>query len=89
MLAPRVARYRAHYGQALIGAVNARRVAESELRAAVSLEPNNASHRVMLAELYETVGLRRRAQSEVERALATDPRNEAARALLASLKNAR
>lgn len=87
MLAPREARYRAHYGHALIGEVNARRVAESELKTAVSLEPNNASHRVMLAELYKTVGLRRRAQSEVERALATDPKNEAARALLASLKS--
>jgi Tfp pilus assembly protein PilF len=57
------------------------------LQAAVSLEPDNASHRVMLAELYKTLGLRRRAQSEVERALAADPQNQAARALLTSLKN--
>ena len=87
MLAPREARYRATYGRALIGETNARRVAESELQAAVSLEPNNASHRVMLAELYKTVGLRRRALAELERALAMDPRNEAARALLTSLQN--
>ncbi|HVS83248.1 MAG TPA: DUF4388 domain-containing protein [Pyrinomonadaceae bacterium] len=87
MLAPREARYRANYGHALIGETNARRVAESELQAAVSLEPDNASHRVMLAELYETLGLRRRAQGEVERALAADPQNKAARALLTSLKN--
>ena len=87
MLAPREARYRAKYGHALIGETNARRVAESELQAAISLEPNNASHRVMLAELYQAVGLRRRAQGEVERALATDPKNEAARALLARLRS--
>ena len=87
MLAPREARYRANYGHALIGETNARRVAESELQAAISLEPNNASHRVMLAEFYLAMGLRRRAQGEGERALATDPKNEAARALLASLRN--
>jgi curved DNA-binding protein CbpA len=87
MLAPREARYRANYGHALIGETNARRVAESELQAAISLEPNNAAHRVMLAEFYQAIGLRRRAQGEAERALATDPKNEAARALLASLRN--
>jgi curved DNA-binding protein CbpA len=87
MLAPREARYRAHYGHALIGDANARRVAESELQTAVSLEPNNASHRVMLAEFYKAIGLRRRAQGEIERALAADPKNEAARALLASLRS--
>jgi curved DNA-binding protein CbpA len=86
-LAPREARYRAGYGHALIGETNASRLAEGELQAAVSLEPDNASHRVMLAELYKTLGLRRRAQSEVERALAADPQNQAARALLTSLKN--
>jgi curved DNA-binding protein CbpA len=89
MLAPREARYRANYGHALIGETNARRVAESELQAALALEPDNASHRVMLAELYQALGLRRRAQGEAERALATDPKNEAARALLTSLRNNR
>jgi len=87
MLAPREARYRANYGHALIGETNARRVAESELQAALALEPDNASHRVMLAEFYQAMGLRRRAQGEAERALTTDPKNEAARALLASLRN--
>jgi curved DNA-binding protein CbpA len=87
MLAPREARYRANYGHALIGDTNARRVAEGELQAAVSLEPDNAAHRVMLAELYQALGLRRRAQGEVERALTADPKNKAARALLARLKS--
>lgn len=87
MLQPREARYRANYGYALIGETNARRVAESELQAALALEPDNASHRVMLAELYQALGLRRRAHGEAERALAADPKNEAARALLNSLRN--
>lgn len=87
MLEPREARYRAHYGHALIGQTHMRRVAESELQKAVSLEPDNTAYRVMLAELYKALGLSRRAEGELQRALAADPRNEAARVLLASLKN--
>lgn len=84
-LAPREARYRAYYGSALGQRLNARRTAESELHAALALEPNNAGFRVMLAELYKAAGLRRRAQNEAARALAADPNNAAARALLSSL----
>ena len=87
MLSPREARYRAHYGYALIKQSKTRRIAESELQAAVSLDPDNTSYRVMLAELYKEVGLRRRAEGELERALAADPKNAAARALLLSLKS--
>jgi len=87
MLAPREARYRAHYGHALTRQSNTRRMAESELQAALALEPENTTFRVMLAELYKQLGLHRRAQGELERALVTDPKNEAARALLLSLKS--
>ncbi len=87
MLSPREARYRAHYGHALIRQSNTRRIAETELQAALALEPENASYRVMLAELYKQVGLRRRAEGELEHALAADPNNEAARSLLVSLKS--
>ena len=87
MLAPREARYRAHYGHALIRQSNTRRIAETELQAALSLEPENTSYRVMLAELYKQLGLQRRAEGELERALAADPKNEAARSLLLSLKS--
>ena len=83
---PREARYRAHYGRALLHRPNSRRLAETELQAAIALEPNNASFRVFLAELYQRVGLRRRAEGEAARALASDPNNQAARALLLSLK---
>jgi curved DNA-binding protein CbpA len=86
MLAPREARYRAHYGHALISQTKTRRIAETELQTALSLEPENTSFRVMLAELYQRLGLRRRAEGELARALAADPKNEAARALLVKLK---
>jgi curved DNA-binding protein CbpA len=86
-LAPRVARYRAYYGQALSGQRQSRRVAEAEFQAALALEPDNASYRIMLAELYRSLGLRRRAQGELERALMAEPKNKEARAMLASLEH--
>ena len=87
ILEPREGRYRAQYGRALTFLPNSRRVAESELQAAVAMEPNNSSFRVMLAELYQRVGLRRRAETEVTRALAHEPNNQAARALLSKLRS--
>jgi predicted Zn-dependent protease len=87
MLAPREARYRAHYGQALTKQANTRRMAEGELQAALSLDPENSSYRVMLAELYQELGLRRRAEGELQRALVADPKNQSARELLLSLKS--
>ena len=87
MLSPREARYRAHYGHALIKQAKTRRMAEGELQAAVSLDPDNTTYRVMLAELYKELGLRRRAEGELQRALAADPKNQAARALLLSLQS--
>jgi curved DNA-binding protein CbpA len=86
-LEPREGRYRAQYGRALTFLPNSRRVAESELQAAVAMEPNNSAFRVMLAELYQRVGLRRRAETEVTRALVDDPKNQAARALLSKLRS--
>lgn len=83
---PRCARYRAEYGRALISDPKTRRLAEFELKAAIALEPDNTSYRVVLAELYKALGLRRRAEGELQRALTLDPKNAAARTLLASLK---
>lgn len=88
-LAPREARYRAHYGQALGAERQTRRIAEAEFQAAIALAPDNAAYRVMLAQLYQELGLRRRAQGELERALIAEPKNKEARALLASLQSAR
>jgi curved DNA-binding protein CbpA len=89
MLSPREARYRAHYGHALTRQSNTRRIAETELQAALLIEPDNASYRVMLAELYKQLGLQKRAEGELERALAVDPRNDAARSLLLTLRSKR
>jgi len=86
-LEPRVARYRAAYGSALRRNPTLRRAAETELQTALKIEPNNASFRVMLAELYQQVGLSKRAETEAARALAADPTNKSARTLLSNLKN--
>jgi predicted Zn-dependent protease len=87
-LEPREARYRAYYGSALTRRSTSRRAAETELQAALSLDPDNPTFRFMLAEFYQAIGLRRRAQTELSRVLAVDPRNEAARNLMATLSKA-
>ena len=63
----------------------ARRLAEAELQTAITLDPENATYRVMLARLYRELGFARRAQTELERALALEPNNEAARLLLRTM----
>jgi hypothetical protein len=87
ILQPRQAKYRAYYGCALMRKPNLVRNAETELLAALAIEPNNATFRVMLAELYQQLGMRKRAESEAERALAADSANRAARELLSKLKS--
>jgi Tfp pilus assembly protein PilF len=64
---------------------NTRRAAETELVAAIKLDPGNAEYRVMLAELYRDLGLKLRAKGEAERAVAADPNNRKARDLLREL----
>ncbi len=82
---PGEARYRAYYGSALTTQPQARRLAETELQTAITLDPANATYRVMLARLYRELGFARRAQTELERALALEPNNEAARLLLRTM----
>ena len=83
---PKEPRYRAFYGQMLAANEATRRAAETELLAAVKLDPQNAKYRVMLAELYRDLGLKLRAKGEAERAVAADPENRNARDLLRSLE---
>lgn len=83
---PNEPRYRAFYGQALAENEATRRAAETELNAAVKLDPKNAEYRMMLAELYRDLGLKLRAKGEAERAVAADPNNRKARDLLRALK---
>jgi predicted Zn-dependent protease len=86
---PTQARYRAYYGRALGASEATRRVAETEIQAAVKLEPGNAIYRTMLAELYFDLKFHRRAQTELDRALAIDPNNPSARSLLRKLEKTR
>lgn len=85
-LAPQQARYHAFYGRSLMREAATRRQAESELQAAARLDPGNASYRVALAELYNSLRLPRRAEGELTRALSIDPDNAAARQLLSQIK---
>jgi curved DNA-binding protein CbpA len=85
--APKHARYRAHYGKALAANGQSKHQAEAELKAAISLEADNASFRVMLAEFYFEMGMRRRAEAEAQRALVADAHNADAQRLIASLRS--
>lgn len=84
--APKEPRYRAFYGQMLAANEATRRAAETELLAAIKLDPQNAEYRVMLATLYRDLGLKLRAKGEAERAISADPNNRKARELLEALK---
>ncbi|MCM3872828.1 MAG: DnaJ domain-containing protein [Pyrinomonadaceae bacterium] len=83
---PQEARYRAYYGSALAADEDMRRLAETEMTAAIKLDPDNASYRVMLAELCFDLGFFKRAEGEVERATALEPNNAAARKLMQKLE---
>ncbi len=85
-LAPKDPKYRAYYGRALAAHQQTQRRAETELQAAVSLEPGNASYRVMLADLYRNLGFSRRAIAELKRALSLDSQNVEARQMLQTLE---
>jgi curved DNA-binding protein CbpA len=82
---PNEARYHAFYGEALSTFDNSRHQAEVELQAALKLEPNNPDYRIMLAQLYKTLGFTKRARAEAERALASAPHHEGAKVLLRDL----
>lgn len=84
---PNEPRYRAFYGKLLAQQEHTRRAAETELQAAIKLDPKNGEYRVMLAELYRDLGMMLRARGEAERALASDPDNRQARDLLRALKS--
>jgi curved DNA-binding protein CbpA len=84
---PNEPRYRAFYGQLLAEQEHTRRAAETELQAALKLDPKNSEYRAILAVLYRDLGLMLRARGEAERALEADPNNRKARDLLRALKS--
>jgi predicted Zn-dependent protease len=86
---PDEARYRAYYGRALAMGVNTKRLAEAELQAAVKLDPNSVSYRVMLAELFLELGFTKRAEGELERAKSIEPNNSEVRKLMDKIKDNR
>ena len=83
---PSNATFHAYYGKALAGAPQLRHKAETELKAAISLEPRTALFHVMLADFYRSLGLLRRAQASLESALALEPGNEQIRKSLENVK---
>jgi curved DNA-binding protein CbpA len=85
--APRNARYRAYYGKALAADETQRHKAEAELQAAIRLEGDNPTFRIMLAEFFIEYRLFRRAEGELRRLLAIFPSHKAARELLQSIKS--
>lgn len=85
-LAANVASYHAFYGKALSFTDNGRHKAEAEMQAAIKLEPNNATYRMMLVEFFINVKLVKRAEGELGRLLAAVPDHKEARALLDSLR---
>ncbi len=86
---PHEARYRAYYGRALAAGEETRRLAESELQTAIKLDPNNASYRVMLAELCFELGFYKRAEAELVRAFSLEPNDPEARELMDKLETNR
>ena len=87
-LAPTEARFRAYYGRALAAQADTRRLAEAELQAAVKLDPENFSYRLMLAELYFDLGFFRRAEGELKRVMSAEPNNAAGLKLMRRLEAA-
>jgi len=56
------------------------------MQAALKIEPNNATFRILLAEFYIKFNLPKRAEGELTRLLALAPNNREARNMLESLK---
>lgn len=86
-LAPDNARYHAFYGKALAYEGTHRHKAETEIQAAIKLDPNNELYRIISAEFFIHYNLLKRAEGELKRLLAIAPNNREAHALLDSLQN--
>ncbi|MFZ1702269.1 MAG: J domain-containing protein [Pyrinomonadaceae bacterium] len=84
--APQNARYHAYYGKALSFDEKKRHKAESEMQAALKLDANNPTYRILLAEFFIQYNLLKRAEGELNRLLSIFPSNREAQELLDSLK---
>jgi len=83
---PKNPRYRAYYGKALASDRSHRHKAESELQAAISLDPDNVNYRIMLADFFIQFNLLKRAEGELTRLLASYPTNREAISMLEKLQ---
>ena len=83
---PKSARAHAYFGKALSSDSKHRHKAEAEMQAAVKLDANNPTYRIMLAEFFIQMNLMKRAEGELNRLLAIFPNNREARLMLDSLK---
>jgi curved DNA-binding protein CbpA len=86
-LAPKIARYRAYYGKGLSADSGQKHKAESEMQAALRIDPDNPTFRILLAEFFIQNNLLKRAEGELNRLLAVFPSNREAQALLDKLKS--
>nr|MBP9664082.1 tetratricopeptide repeat protein [Pyrinomonadaceae bacterium] len=84
--APKNAKYHAYYGKALAEDQKQRHKAEAEMQAALRLDPDNSTFRLMLAEFFIKMNLVKRAEGELKRLLAKFPSNREATQMLESLK---
>jgi tetratricopeptide (TPR) repeat protein len=84
---PQNARYHAFYGKALSNDESQRHKAVNAMQKAVTLDPQNAAFRMMLAEFLVKVNLVKRAEGELTRLLQLQPDHAEARSLLDSLGN--
>jgi Flp pilus assembly protein TadD len=82
---PDNARYHAFYGKALSNDESQRHQAVNSMQKAVTLDPQNAAFRMMLAEFLVKVNLIKRAEGELTRLLSMQPDNKEARSLLDSI----
>lgn len=85
-MAPDVARYHAYLGRALSADRSQKFKAEQELQAAIKLDPETPTYRLMLAEFFIEFNLLKRAEGELNRLLTSFPDNPEALALLDSLR---
>ncbi len=84
-MAPDVGRYRAYYGKVLSVDRTQKFKAETEFQAAIKLEPENPTFRLLLVEFFMDYNLFKRAEGELNRLLEIAPDNYEARAMLDSL----
>lgn len=80
-------RYRAYYGKALSADEKQRHKAESELQAAIRMDPTNPAFKIILVEFFIQMNMIKRAEGELTRLLSVFPSNREARVLLDSLRN--